>query len=41
MTKKNVLFITIFVILGFIALQIPVTQLAGSKVNFTIYDAVA
>jgi len=40
-TKKNVLFISIFVILGFIALQIPVAQLAGSKVKFTIYDALA
>ena len=40
-TKKNVLFISIFVILGFIALQIPVAQLAGSKVKFTIYDAFA
>ena len=40
-TKKNVLFISIFVILGFIALQIPVAQLAGSKVTFTIYDAFA
>jgi len=40
-TKKNVLFIIIFVILGFIALQIPVAQLAGSKVKFTIYDAFA
>ena len=39
--KKNMLFITIFVILGFIALQIPVAQLAGSKVKFTIYDALA
>lgn len=28
-------------ILGFIALQIPVAQLAGSKVKFTIYDAFA
>jgi len=40
-TKKNALFIAIFVILGFIALQIPVAQLAGSKVKFTIYDAFA
>ena len=40
-TKKNVLFISIFVIIGFIALQIPVAQLAGSKVKFTIYDAFA
>lgn len=28
-------------ILGFIALQIPVAELAGSKVKFTIYDAFA
>ncbi|MDO8676037.1 MAG: hypothetical protein Q7K16_00015 [Candidatus Azambacteria bacterium] len=40
-TKKNALFIAIFVVLGFIALQIPATQLAGSKVKFTIYDAFA
>ena len=40
-TKKNVLFIAIFAILGFIALQIPVAQLVGSKVNFTAYDALA
>lgn len=40
-TKKNVLFIIIFVILGFIALQIPVAQLEGSKVKFTIYDTFA
>ncbi len=40
-TKKNVLFVIIFVILGFIALQTPVAQLAGSKVKFTIYDAFA
>jgi len=41
MTKKNVLFISIFAILGFIALQIPVAQLIGSQVKFTIYDAFA
>lgn len=35
------LFIIIFVILGFIALQIPVAQLEGSKVKFTIYDTFA
>ena len=40
-TKKNLLFVAIFAILGFIALQIPVAQLAGSKVKFTIYDAFA
>lgn len=41
MTKKNLLFIAIFAIVGFIALQIPVAQLEGSRVTFTIYDAFA
>src|SRR3989338_9218947 len=40
-TKKNLLFIAIFAIVGFIALQIPVAQLEGSRVKFTIYDAFA
>lgn len=40
-TKKNLLFIATFAILGFLALQIPVTQLVGSKVKFTFYDAFA
>ena len=40
-TKKNVLFIVVFAILGFIALQIPVTQLEGSKAKFMVYDAFA
>lgn len=40
-TKKNILFIAIFVIFGFIALQIPVAQVKGSGVKFTIYDAFA
>ena len=41
MTKKNLLFIAVFAILGFVALQIPVTQIAGSKAKFTVYDAFA
>jgi len=41
LTKKNLYFVAIFSIVGFIALQIPVAQLAGSKVKFTIYDAFA
>ena len=41
MTKKNLLFIAIFAILGFIALQIPVAQLMGSRVKFTVFDAFA
>jgi len=40
-TKKNVLFIVIFVVLGFIALQIPVAQLEGSKAKFMVYDTFA
>lgn len=41
MTKKNLLFIAIFALIGFITLQIPVAQLEGSKANFTVYDAFA
>ena len=40
-TKKNVLFVVIFAVLGFIALQIPVAQLEGSKAKFMVYDAFA
>ena len=40
-TKKNLIFIAIFAILGFVALQIPVAQIAGSKAKFTVYDAFA
>ncbi len=40
-TKRTVLFIAIFAIGGFIALQIPVTQLAGSSAKFTVFDAFA
>lgn len=40
-TKKNLLFIAIFALVGFIALQIPVAQLEGSKATFTVYDAFA
>lgn len=40
-TKRNIIFIVIFTILGFIALQIPVAQLEGSKAKFMAYDAFA
>lgn len=40
-TKKNVLFVVIFAVLGFIALQIPIAQLEGSKAKFMVYDAFA
>lgn len=37
-TKRNFIFIAIFATLGFLALQIPFTQIIGSKVKFTIFD---
>ena len=40
-TKRNILFVVIFTVLGFIALQIPITQLEGSKAKFMVYDAFA
>lgn len=39
--KQKILFICIFILLGYIALQIPLTQLAGSKTAFTLYDCIA
>ena len=39
--KRNVLFIIIFAVLGFLALQIPVAELEGSKAKFMVYDAFA
>ena len=38
-TKRNFIFIAIFTVIGFLVLQIPITQLVGSKVKFTVYDA--
>lgn len=38
-TKQNLYFIAIFTILGFLALQVPVTQLVGSKAKLTLFDA--
>jgi hypothetical protein len=40
-TKRNLIFIAIFALVGFIALQIPVAQLEGSRAKFTVYDAFA
>ncbi|MEX2052096.1 MAG: hypothetical protein WD991_00170 [Candidatus Paceibacterota bacterium] len=40
-SKRNVLFIIIFAVLGFIALQIPIAQIEGSKAKFMVYDAFA
>ncbi len=38
LNKRNILFILIFAFIGLIALQIPFTQLAGSKVKFSAFD---
>ncbi len=37
-TKKKLLFLAIFSIVGFTSLQIPFNNLAGSKVSFTLFD---
>lgn len=39
--KSKILFAIAFVIVGFIALQIPVNVLAGSRVKFTFFDLLA
>lgn len=39
--KQKVLFICVFTLLGYGALQIPLTHLAGSKTTFTLYDCIA
>lgn len=41
LSRKNILFIIVFAVLGFIALQIPITELEGSKAKFMVYDAFA
>jgi hypothetical protein len=39
--KKSFLFLALFTILGFLALQIPASTLAGSGAKFTLFDAFA
>lgn len=39
MFRKKLLIALVFVAAGFVLLQIPVTQLAGSKAKFTAFDA--
>ncbi len=36
--KEKAIFIAIFSVIGFIALQIPFTKLMGSNVSFTLFD---
>ena len=40
-TKRVLLFIAIFTVVGFAALQITITQLMGSGAKFTVFDAFA
>jgi len=37
-TAKKITFLALFIIVGFISLQIPFTKLAGSNVSFTLFD---
>lgn len=41
MFKKKVIFTIIFTIIGFIALQIPFTNVVGSNTHFTLFDFIA
>lgn len=41
MKKKQLIFISLFTILGIITLQIPFTRLLGSNVKFTLFDFIA
>jgi hypothetical protein len=38
-SKKNITFVALFVIIGLVALQLPLYQLAGSNAKFTLFDA--
>src|SRR3989338_3247734 len=38
-SKRNLLFIGIFAVLGFLVLQVPVATLVGSKAKFSLFDA--
>jgi hypothetical protein len=37
-SKRRVLFIALFAVFGFLALQVPFSNLAGSQVKFTLFD---
>lgn len=41
MKRKQLIFITIFTVLGLLTLQIPFTRLLGSNVKFTLFDFLA
>jgi hypothetical protein len=39
--REKMIALAVFVLLGFVALQIPINHLAGSKVSFTLFDLFA
>lgn len=41
MKKNQLIFISVFTVIGLIALQIPFTRLLGSNVRFTLFDLIA
>ncbi len=41
LTSKQIVFFFLFTFLGFLAMQVKLTNLAGSKVTFTLFDAFA
>jgi hypothetical protein len=41
MKRKQLIFISIFTLLGFFALQVPFTRVLGSNVKFTLFDFLA
>ena len=38
LTKRKIIFLIFFSVIGFVTLQIPFTKLAGSNVSFTLFD---
>jgi len=41
MSRNKLIFVLLFIVLGFIALQIPINKLVGSRVSFTFFDLFA
>ncbi|KKP93643.1 MAG: hypothetical protein UR98_C0003G0013 [Parcubacteria group bacterium GW2011_GWA1_36_12] len=40
-SRNKLIFVLLFIVLGFIALQVPINKLAGSRVSFTFFDLFA
>ncbi len=39
--QKKIIFLAIFILVGFLALQVPVNTLVGANVKFTLFDLIA